>query len=77
MACEDSNSKLVEIVTLADVDTEDHVGNSLLIWELSFGHKTKLIFRLKAQGLVKILKLNFRQDFEVEIWSVFLLLMFG
>ena len=26
----------VEIVTLADVDTEDHVGNSLLIWELEF-----------------------------------------
>ena len=29
LACEDTNSKLVEIVTLADVDTEDHVGNSL------------------------------------------------
>ena len=36
LACEDGNSKLVEIVTLADVDTEDHVGNSLLIWELEF-----------------------------------------
>ena len=36
LACEDTNSKLVEIVTLADVDTEDHVGNSLLIWELEF-----------------------------------------
>ena len=36
LACEDANSKLVEIVTLADVDTEDHVGNSLLIWELEF-----------------------------------------
>ena len=34
LACEDGNSKLVEIVTLADVDTKDHVGNSLLIWEL-------------------------------------------
>ena len=33
LACEDGNSKLVEIVTLADVDTEDHVGNSLLICE--------------------------------------------
>ena len=36
LACEDTNSKLVEIVTLADVDTEDHAGNSLLIWELEF-----------------------------------------
>ena len=36
LACENTNSKLVEIVTLADVDTEDHVGNSLLIWELEF-----------------------------------------
>ena len=46
MACEDGNSKLVEVVTVADVDAEDHVGNSLLIWELTFGHKTNLLFRL-------------------------------
>ena len=36
LACEDANSKLVEFVIVADVDTEDHVGNSLLIWELEF-----------------------------------------
>ena len=30
LAFEDDNSKLVEVVTVADVDTEDHVGNSLL-----------------------------------------------
>ena len=36
LVCEDANSKLVEVVTLADVDAEDHVGNSLLIWELEF-----------------------------------------
>ena len=30
------------IVTVADVDAEDHVGNSLLIRELTFGHKAKL-----------------------------------
>ena len=36
LACEDANSKLVE-VTVANVDSEDHVGNSLLqIWELTF-----------------------------------------
>ena len=39
------NSKLVEDVTVANVDGEDRVGNSLLqIWELRFGHKAKLLF---------------------------------
>ena len=38
LACEDAYSKLVEVVTVADVTDEDHVGNSLLqIWELTFG----------------------------------------
>jgi len=46
LACEDAHSKLVEVFTVADVDAEDHVGNSLLIWELTFGPKTKLFFRL-------------------------------
>ena len=47
LACEDGNSKLVEVVTVADVDAEDHVDNSLLqIWELMFGPKAKLLFRL-------------------------------
>ena len=44
--CEDANSKLVEVVTVAD----DHAGNSFLIGfligELTFGHKAKLLFRL-------------------------------
>ena len=40
LACEDANSKLVEVVTVADVDDEDRLGNSLLqIWKLGFGHK--------------------------------------
>ena len=30
LACEDGNSKLVEVVTVADVDAEDRVGDSLL-----------------------------------------------
>ena len=30
LACDDAYSKLVEVVTLADVSDEDHVGNSLL-----------------------------------------------
>ena len=35
LACEDANSKLVEVVTAADVDAEDRVG-----------HKANLLFRL-------------------------------
>ena len=72
LACEDANSKLVEVVTVDDVDAEDHVGNSLLkIWKLTYGPKAKLLFRLWAQGLVKILKLKFRQDFEAGVCSAF------
>ena len=46
LAIENANSKLVEVVNVTDVDAEDHVGNSLLILELTFGHKAKLLFRL-------------------------------
>ena len=47
LAGEDANSKFVEVVTVADVDAEDHVGNNLLqIWEPTFGPKAKLLFRL-------------------------------
>ena len=47
LACEDAYSKLVEVVTVANTDAEDHVGNSLLrIWERTFGPKSKLLFRL-------------------------------
>ena len=48
-----ANSKLVELVTVADVDEEDRVGNSLLqIWKLRFGHKA-----------------NIYSDFEPKVWS--------
>ena len=37
VAVEDTNSKLVDVVTFADVDAEDNVANSLLqIWEPTF-----------------------------------------
>ena len=46
LACEDANSKLIEVVTVADVDDEDRVGNSLLqIWKLRFGNKALLFSR--------------------------------
>ena len=57
LACEDANLKVIEVVTVADVDAEDCVGNSLLqIWKLRFGLKAKLFFGLWARDLVKILK---------------------
>ena len=44
LACEDVNSKLVDVVTVTD---DDSVGNNLLqIWKLRFGQKAKLLFRL-------------------------------
>ena len=64
LVCEYANSKLVEVVTVADVDDEDRVGNSLLhTWKLRLGNRVKLLFKLSAQGLVRVLKLKFRQDF--------------
>ena len=72
LACEDTNSKLVDIDTVANVDDEDCIGNSLLqIWELRIVHKAKLLFRLWAQGLVKILKLKFRQNLKLEFGRYF------
>ena len=59
---EDANSKLIAVV--ADVDDEDHVGNSLFqIWKLRCGQKAYLLFKLWAQGLVKILKLELQARF--------------
>ena len=55
LACEDGNSKLVDVVTVADFDDEDGVGNSLLqIWKLRFGQKVYLF-----------------SDFEHKVWSRF------
>ena len=47
MACEDANSKLVEVVTVADVDAWKRVDNSLVqIWKLKVGNKIKFLSRL-------------------------------
>ena len=63
LVCDDANSKLVEVVTVANGDSEDYVGNSLLeIWELTFGPKTKL-FQTSSTGV--------GQDFEVEVKARF------
>ena len=40
LACEDANSKLFEVVTVADVDAKKSVDNGLVhIWKLKFGHE--------------------------------------
>ena len=47
LACEDGNSKLVEVVTVVYVDDEKRVDNSLLqIWKLKFAQKVKFLFRV-------------------------------
>ena len=62
LACEDANSKLVEVVTDADVTDEDHVGNSLFqICQLRFGHNAKLLF----------FSTRFGQDFNAEVQARF------
>ena len=76
---------LLRFVTVANVDDEDRVGNSLLhTWELRLGNKAKLLFRLWAQGfevevqarflswsMVNILLLMFCRGYEVESLSRF------
>ena len=55
MAFEDANSKLVEVVTVADVDDEKRFDASFMqIWKLKFVHKAK-----------------FCSDFKHKVWSRF------
>ena len=80
LACEDGNSKLVEVVTVVDIDDEKPVDNSLVqIWKVKFGHKVKFLFRLWGQGFKvwsrfwgwfsgKILKLKFGHYFAADAW---------
>ena len=47
LAYEVDNLKLVEVVTVAHVDDEKRVDNSLVqIWKVKFGHKVNFLFRL-------------------------------
>ena len=57
LACEDANSKFVEVVTVIDVDDENRVSNSLLqIWKLRF---------------VQTFSTRVGQEFEVEVQARF------
>jgi len=72
LACEDDNSKLVEVVTVANVDDEKRVDNSLVqIWKVKFGHKVISFVQTlsrRFQGLVNILKLKFARSFAADAW---------
>ena len=53
LACEDGNSKLVEVVTVVNIDDEKRFDDSCMqIWKLKFGHEAK-----------------FCSDFEHKVWS--------
>ena len=67
LACEDANSKLVDVVTVADDDRVGRFGNWGLVKKLNFCLDW-------AQGLVKILKLKLRQDLKQEFGQFFLLI---
>ena len=59
LACEDAYSKLVEVVTVADVSDEDCVGNRLLqIWKLRL---------VKKLNFCSDFEHKFGQDFDVEV----------
>ena len=62
LAVEDSNSKLVEVVTVAAVDDEKRFDHSFMqIWMLKFGYKAKFCSDFE----------HFGQDFEVEVQARF------
>ena len=71
VACEDANSKLVEAVTVADVDDEKRFDDSFM---LNFGRKAKFCsdFERKVWSRVwllswsEVLKLKFGQYFAAE-----------
>ena len=53
MACGDPNSKVIEVVTVVNVDDDKRFDDSFMqIWKLKFGHKAK-----------------FCSDFEHKVWS--------
>ena len=64
LACEDANS------TLVTVDAEKRVDN-ILVRSGDWNFVVKIIFVQTAQGLVEILKLKFRQNFEAGFCSAF------
>ena len=66
LACEDDNSKLVEVDTVAQVDDEICVDNSFVqIWKVKFDHH--LSFCSDFENKVS----RIGQDFEVDVQARF------
>ena len=67
MACEDANSKLVEFVTVADVNDEKRFDDSFMqFWKLKFGHRAKFCSDFEHKVWPRVW-----ESFETEVWSVF------
>ena len=65
LTCEDGNSKLVEVVTVVEVDDEKRVDNSLVqIWKVNVG---QVKFCSDFEDKVS----RFVQDFEVDVRARF------
>ena len=66
LACEDDNSKLVEVFTVAHVDDEKRVDNSVVqIWKVKFDHHLSFCSDFKHKVS------RFGQDFEVGVQARF------
>ena len=72
LACEDANSKLVEFVTVADVDYEKCFDYSFMqFWKLKFGHKAKFCSDFEHKVWPRVWSWSSSETFETEVWSVF------
>ena len=83
-----TNSKLLDVVSVADVDAEESVDDILVkilklrfveIWNLNFNHEieAEVLSRFSSISLVKSLRLRFSHIFEAEVRSKILKLNFG
>ena len=71
LACEDGNSKLVEVVTVVEVDDEKHVDNSLVqIWKINFGHKANF-FQILITRFDQDCEYEVQARFEAGVWFIF------
>ena len=74
LACEDANSKLVDVVPVADFNDEERIGNSLveiLTLKIVQDIEAEVWSRFWSWSLVKILRQKFGRDFVVKDWSTF------
>ena len=72
LPCKDANSKLVEVVTVADVDDEKRFDDSFMqFWKLKFGHKAKFCSHFEHKVWPRVWSWSSSETFETEVWSVF------